>query len=65
MELGIIIELDGDQHADQVEGDARRTRYLQGRGFTVLRFWNFEVTRQIDFVLERIWLAVEERRPSP
>ncbi len=36
----IIIELDGAQHQQQQTYDARRTAYLEGNGFQVLRFWN-------------------------
>lgn len=37
---GLVVELDGGQHAEQVAYDERRTRYLESLGLTVLRFWN-------------------------
>ena len=65
MELRLIIELDGGQHAEQLEYDQRRDRWLEGQGFTVLRFWNHEVLQQTDALLEQVWLWVEQQRPSP
>jgi very-short-patch-repair endonuclease len=37
---GLVVELDGGQHSEQVAYDARRTAYLEARGLRVLRFWN-------------------------
>ena len=51
----IIIELDGSQHADQVEYDEQRTKWLKTLGYTVLRFWNSEVLNEIEGVLGTIW----------
>ena len=50
----IIIEVDGGQHALQQVYDDRRTAWLQGQGFTVLRFWNSDVLREPGGVIERI-----------
>lgn len=41
-EAKLIIELDGGQHATNAEADAVRSRWLEGEGFRVLRFWNNE-----------------------
>ncbi len=49
----LIIEIDGGQHA-MSELDKRREQYLMGKGYRVLRFWNNEVLRNIDGVLEVI-----------
>ncbi len=38
--LKLIIEMDGDQHALQVDHDRRRTDYLSSKGLKVVRFWN-------------------------
>lgn len=51
----LIIELDGGQHADQVEYDKKRTAFLEQQGFTVIRFWNTEVLLETDSVLEQLW----------
>jgi very-short-patch-repair endonuclease len=41
-ERGLIVEIDGGQHADSAY-DAERDAWLSSRGFTVVRFWNNEV----------------------
>ena len=51
----LIIELDGGQHADQVEYDEKRIAFLEQQGFTVIRFWNTEVLLETDSVLEQLW----------
>lgn len=52
----LIIELDGGQHgeASQVTHDAARTRFLDAEGYTVLRFWNNDVTTNLDGVIAAI-----------
>ncbi|MBI3445900.1 MAG: endonuclease domain-containing protein [Magnetospirillum sp.] len=66
LEARLAIELDGGQHADEEQAgyDERRTRYLKNEGFTVLRFWNNDVTGNLIGVLEVI-LATLTSRPSP
>ena len=62
VELRLIIELDGSQHAEQADNDAERTLYLKQRGFKVIRFWNNELFDNIEGVLECIRLAVEKQK---
>jgi very-short-patch-repair endonuclease len=64
MERGLIVELDGGQHAENIKYDQQRDAWLRGRGFTVLRFWNNDVMQQLESVLESIRLAVA-LSPSP
>ena len=40
---GMVVGLDGSQHAEQVDYDAGRDTFLKARGFRVLRFWNSDV----------------------
>jgi len=47
----LIIELDGSQHIDDREIDIERDNWLKSQGFTVLRFWNSEVMKNINGVL--------------
>ena len=54
----LIIELDGGQHAEQVEADERRTRALATAGFLVLRFWNSDVFTNLETVLKTIHAAL-------
>ncbi len=50
----LIIELDGGQHAENEDYDKKRTDWLEGQGFTVVRFWNTDVLNNIDGVLESV-----------
>ncbi|WEZ83921.1 DUF559 domain-containing protein [Rhizobium sp. 32-5/1] len=51
-EQRLVVELDGSQHAvDQNTAyDAQRTKRLETDGWTVLRFWNEDVLKDIDGV---------------
>ncbi len=62
-DAGLIVEVDGGQHADSVE-DAKRTAFLNECGYRVMRFWNNEVLSNTDGVLETILraLARDERQ---
>lgn len=44
----LIIEVDGGQHSEQIDYDAKRTKFLESKNFTVVRFWNNEVLTNID-----------------
>jgi len=61
-ERRLVIEVDGGQH--QAETDATRTQWLEAQGFKVLRFWNNEVLRSGEDVLESVIRALREF-PSP
>lgn len=63
-EQNLIIELDGGHHQEQIAPDLRRTAWLNSRGFRVVRYWNNDVLRDLDSVLESIRLALESQ-PSP
>jgi adenine-specific DNA-methyltransferase len=62
MEVGLIVEVDGGQHAERQEADASRSVQLAAKGFRVLRFWNDEVLRDTEGVLEQIAKAIEQCR---
>lgn len=62
-EAALIVELDGSQHAES-DRDIQRTSFLLGQGYSVLRFWNNDVLRNRDGVLESI-RAVIAGTPSP
>jgi very-short-patch-repair endonuclease len=64
-ELMLIVELDGGQHSEKVAADARRSAYLEGLGYHVLRFWNNDVLTNTEGVLESILSEIEKRRSSP
>ena len=50
----LIVELDGSQHLEQEEYDAERTAFLESKGYRVLRFYNNDVMKDIEKVLEVI-----------
>ncbi|MGV6989607.1 endonuclease domain-containing protein [Testudinibacter sp. P80/BLE/0925] len=60
-DIALIIELDGAQHSDenQRQYDQVRTNYLEARGFKVIRFWNDEILKDIEAVLDIIWHFVD------
>ncbi|MDD5330577.1 MAG: endonuclease domain-containing protein [Sulfuricella sp.] len=62
IEAGLVVELDGGQHAEQLAYDAVRTEKLAAAGYRVLRFWNNEVLTNLEGVLESLRL---ELLPSP
>lgn len=64
-EQKLVIELDGSQHSDTQQADAQRDRWLNAQGFRVLRFWNSQWQSQQVGVLEAIWQALHEEKPSP
>jgi very-short-patch-repair endonuclease len=51
----LVIEIDGDHHADQVEADARRTADIEREGWSVIRFAANEVVAN----REGIWAAIQ------
>jgi very-short-patch-repair endonuclease len=66
VERRLVVELDGSQHADEAERDAARTRSLEDAGFVVLRFWNNDVSGNVEGVLEVIIRHLVARAtPSP
>jgi very-short-patch-repair endonuclease len=58
----LIIELDGGQHATDPR-DRIRELWLRERGYTVIRFWNNDVLRNIEGVLETITNALHGEMP--
>jgi very-short-patch-repair endonuclease len=61
----LVIEVDGSQHTDRQAADNRRTAWLVGRGFRVLRFGNEEVLTNIDGVIEAIAAAIAVAAAPP
>jgi very-short-patch-repair endonuclease len=64
----LVIELDGGQHAQEANYDAARDAWLREQGFTILRFWNNDVLKNIDGVMEMIVTSLKGApylNPSP
>jgi very-short-patch-repair endonuclease len=56
----LVVEVDGSQHAaaNNMARDAERTRWLEAEGYTVVRFWNSEITDNMDGVLTTLYAAI-------
>ena len=56
----LIIELDGGHHNEDAtaERDSKRQAWLEQEGYRVIRFWNSDVTADLNAVLERIYMEV-------
>ena len=69
LDLKLIVEIDGGQHAERAEEDAARTKVLEESGYHVVRFWNHDVLRNIEGVLESLVqelnLSASPPHPSP
>jgi very-short-patch-repair endonuclease len=52
----LVIELDGGQHGEEAHAkrDAARDTYMRANGYRVLRFWNNDVMRNLNGILEKI-----------
>jgi very-short-patch-repair endonuclease len=49
-DAALVVEVDGGQHSEAADYDARRTAFIERSGLRVLRFWNFEVLENRDGV---------------
>ncbi len=47
----LVIEVDGDSHGHTQEQDAVRTRFMQNEGYRVVRFWNNEISDNLEGVI--------------
>jgi very-short-patch-repair endonuclease len=63
-EAGLVIEVDGGQHAEAQAYDDRRTMFIEQQGLRVIRFWNHDVLNQTPAVLEQIWQALLTLTPT-
>ena len=52
-QIGLIIELDGSQHAAS-DYDQTRNKFMMSEGWNVARFWSHDVLQDRDSVLETI-----------
>jgi len=60
VDLKLILELDGGQHANQAAYDFQRDQWLRMQGYEVLRFWDNDVLQKTEAVLEMIWQKVQD-----
>lgn len=66
-EQSLVIEVDGDSHADpeQIEKDQRRDRYLQFIGLRVVRYRNDDIMNNLEGVLEDLQTRAASGSTSP
>ena len=65
LEVGLVIELDGGQHAENAERDQGRTEWLEQRELRVLQFWNNDVLKDIESVKQVIWNVLGKAGAEP
>lgn len=65
--LRLAIELDGSQHGekDAILYDQERNKYLESVNIKTLRFWNNEVIKNLDTVLDQIYSKANEISGTP
>ncbi|MDP3162691.1 MAG: DUF559 domain-containing protein [Reyranella sp.] len=61
LSLKLVIEIDGDHHAFQIDADARRTAALEREGWRVVRFWANHVVQNPD----GIWAEIQHLITAP
>ena len=63
LEKRVIVEVDGGQHGEDhgKAGDKVRDEWFSQRGYKVLRFWNNEVMKNTQGVVETIYKTCVER----
>lgn len=62
----LVIELDGGHHneSDEAQRDRVRQGWLEKVGYRVIRFWNSEISGDLNAVLERIYLELYGSRDA-
>ena len=59
-ERGLVVEVDGGQHAES-ESDVKRDAYLRAEGFRTVRYWNTDVLKNPDGVLTDLLAQLEAK----
>ena len=59
--------VDGEQHDMQRRADAQRTRMIESYGYKLLRYWNSDISGNLEGVLADILrhLRIASGEPSP
>ena len=63
-EAMLVIEMDGGQHTETREYDAKRTGFIEEKGFRVLRFWNNEALENMQGTLTVIHEAINAQHSN-
>ena len=59
--LGLVIEIDGNSHADKADYDAERTRILNTYGLWVIRYTNDDVLQNPSGVYQTLIEQIQQR----
>jgi very-short-patch-repair endonuclease len=59
-EANLVVEVDGSQHADSDYG-AKRNAFMNANGWSVARFWNADVLREREAVLDTLFAILNGR----
>ncbi len=57
--IKLDVETDGSQHEDS-ESDRRRDVLLESHGWTILRFWSWDIFHKNEMVINTISAAIED-----
>ena len=63
-ERHVVVEVDGGQHAGAAS-DQVRDDWFRGQGFTVVRFWNNDVLKNLEGVATMLLEIVNTNTPHP
>lgn len=63
--LGLVIEIDGSSHANQIEYDYERTRILNAYGLQVIRYTNKQVLSQLPELRLHLLELIQSRQTRP
>ena len=58
-ELRLVIEIDGDSHAEQIDYDTQRTAFLESRGLRVIRYANRDILSNLASIYEDLQTKLE------
>ncbi len=62
-ELQLVVEIDGDSHAEQQDYDAQRTTFLESHGLRVLRYANRDILNNLPGVYAHLQQQLEQSPP--
>ncbi len=65
--LQLVIEIDGISHNDKSESDRIRQQKLESLGLSILRFYEWDVRKDIFAVVQTIenWIEIFEKKTQP
>ncbi|MGL4490397.1 MAG: endonuclease domain-containing protein [Rhizobiaceae bacterium] len=56
----LVVEIDGSQHSESLH-DVRRDQFMAAQGYSIMRFWNTDVFKERDAVVDTILAALQGR----